>query len=270
MINDHINAEIIRGDFQGKTKEELKPLYIKRNAFDAPLNSNIYRIFQSDYFIDDVVNSEITLVNISPAVFGDPYENPFLNKEFIDGGAKIALGFLSHYYGLSWTEEEKDEDWRWGAFTHGKLGVRVKVSLEKLMHELSNIRDEFFMMHYYVGKVTYHDQAVLDYWKSNSHYSDFLDSLGQLSVLSLTALRNNFSEEKEIRVLYSYMPQDNEFVRSNVKIVGPLCKQPFNWTGIVEEVLVDHKMTDAEMGQFKNNLESAGVFCIVNRSSVKY
>ena len=270
MINEDINREIIRGDFEGKSKEELKPLYMKRNAFDVSLDSSIYRIFELNYFIEDVTKSEITLVNISPAVFGDPYENPFLNHEFADGKDKISLGFLSNYYGLSWTEEEKDEDWRWESFTHGNSGVRVKVSLKKLMHELNNTKDDYFMLHYYVGKVTYHDQSFIDHWKNNSDYSDFLDSLGQLSALSLTALRNNFEEEKEIRVLYSYMPHDNDFIKNNIKVIGTLCKHPFNWQGIVEEVLVDNKMTDAEMEDVKNKLENMGVFCTVSRSTANY
>ncbi|MEQ1536693.1 MAG: hypothetical protein ABL923_12540, partial [Burkholderiaceae bacterium] len=199
-----------------------------------------------------------------------PYENPFLNKKFIVNGETITLGFLFNYYAQSWTEEEKDEIWRWEEFTHNKLGVRVKVHMGKFMNELVNIRDNFFMLHYYIGKVTYQEKSYIENWINNSQYTDFLDSLGQRSILSLTVLRNHFSDEKEIRILYSYTPpdygNDNDFVRNNVRVIGPLCKQPFNWRGIVEEVLVDMRMNDDEMSQIKTKLENAGVYCPVNRS----
>ncbi len=38
-------------DFQGKPKEEIKSLYIRKNAFEVSVNSDAYRIFQSKYFL---------------------------------------------------------------------------------------------------------------------------------------------------------------------------------------------------------------------------
>lgn len=268
MYNEDINEEINRGNFQGKSHEEMKPLYIKRNSFDASGEIDIFRIYESKYFLEDIKNSIITLVNISPLVFGDPLENPILNKEFSDGRDKFTLGFLENYYGLSWTEEPEDQEWRWEAFTHGGMGVRVKVNLGKFLDRYFDIQDQFFMLHYYVGKVSYHDAQQIEFWRDNSHYSQFLDSLGQLSALSLTALRNDFSEENEIRILYSYMHNDNDFVSKEVSVSGILCKIPFDWQGIVDEVLYDSRMSELEINDLKNTLKSAGIKCSVQRSSV--
>lgn len=268
MINKEINDEINRGNFHGKSHEELKPLYIKRNSFDVSGEIDIFRIYELKYFLEDIKNSIITLVNISPLVFGDPLENPILNKEFSDGHDRFTLGFLENYYGLSWTEEPEDQEWRWEAFTHGDLGARVKMNLAKFLDRYFNIQDEFFMLHYYVGKVSYHDAQQIEFWRDNSHYSQFLDSLGQLSALSLTALRNVFSKENEIRILYSYMPNDNDFVSSQVSASGGVCKIPFDWRGVVDEVLYDGRMSDTEIGDLKNTLASAGIKCSVQRSSV--
>lgn len=274
MLNEDINREIQKADFQGKTKEEIKPLYMRSNAFGVSIDSDIFRIFQSQYFMEDIKNSEISLVNIHPLVFGDPYENPLLDKPFREeGGELITLnGIVEDYYGLSWTEEEKDEEWRWGEFTHGKYGVRVKVSLSELLDEINNVKDEFFMLHYFVGKVSYHDRSEIDDWVSNSHYSQFLDSLGQLSALSLTVLRDDFEDEKEIRLLYSYMPNDNDFVKSQITINGlapnKVCKQPFKWDRVVKEVLIDSRMNNSEFKLYKNTLKQSGLTCAIKRSSV--
>jgi hypothetical protein len=147
------------------------------------------------------------------------------------------------------------------------MGLRVKVSLEKLMDKLNDTRDEFFMLHYFAGRVSYHDELTIEYWRKNSHYTEFLDSLGQLSALSLTALRNEFSEEKEVRILYSYMPGDNKFVKNEVKVLNGICKLPFDWTGVVEEVLYDKNMSSLEISNLKKSLKSAGITCRVERSA---
>ena len=234
----------------------------------------MYRIFQSQYFLEDAQNSQISLVNIHPLVFGDPYENPLLNKRFKDeNGDWLTLnGIVEHYYGLSWTEEEKDEKWRWEAFTHRKLGVRVRVSLLKLMDKITNLEDDFFMLHYFVGKVSYHDVSELDDWVTNSHYTNFLDSQGHLSSFSLTKLRNDFDDEKEVRILYSYMPNDNDFVRNRIVLFGAfpniICKHPFEWREVVQEVLLDSRMSDKEFEDYKDGLINSGISCKIERSSV--
>ena len=270
MINEEINAEINKGDFQGKSKNDLKPLYMKRNAFNVSLDTNIYRIYKFKYFLEDIKKSEITLVNIAPAVFGDELENPLIDREFVDGKDKFTLGFLSNYFGLSWTEDDRDEKCNWDCFTHGGLGVRVKVNLGALMDKLNDTRDPYFMLHYFAGKVSYHDESAIEYWKNNSHYSEFLDSLGQLSALSLTALRNDFSGEKEIRILYSYMPNDNEFVKNNITVTDNWCKHPFDWKDVVEEVLVDYKMLDSDILELKTALNNSGIVCDISHSKVVY
>lgn len=274
MLNADINKEIQIAVFQGKSKEEIKHLYIQRNAFGVSVNSDVYRIFQSHYFLEDIQKSEISLVNIHPLMFGDRYENPLLDKPFrCETGEMLTLnGIVTDYYGLSWTEEEKDEDWRWEIFTHGKYGIRVKVSLSKLMNEINNVEDNFFMLHYFVGKVDYHNASEIDEWLNNSHYTDFLDSLGQALASSLIKLRDDFEDEKEIRLLYSYMPNSNDFVKNRVKLSNTtknrVCKHPFNWNGVVEEVLVDPRMGEQEFESYKTDLINSGISCDIKRSLV--
>jgi hypothetical protein len=64
------------------------------------------------------------------------------------------------------------------------------------------------------------------------------------------------------------MPNDNDFVSSQVNTDGNLCIIPFDWRGVVDEVLYDSRMSDAEIDDMKNILESADIECSLQRSSV--
>ncbi|MDD3594816.1 hypothetical protein [Sulfuricurvum sp.] len=275
MSKEEINEEIRKADFRGESKEEIKPLYIKRNTFGISDDiTEIYRIFQAEFFLQDVKNSEISLVHIHPLVFNDSYENPLLNKAFYteEGNLVTLNGIVENFFGLSWTEEKEDEGWRWKEFTHGEYGVRVQVSLPEFLEELFNTEDDFFMLHYFIGKVSYYDSSEIEKWISESHYTNFLDSLGHASALSLTALRNDFEDEKEIRILYEYRPSDNNFAKNIVQItkkLHPICKHPFNWNAVVKEVLLDPRLNDTQFVEYKQALERAGVKCSIERSKVK-
>ncbi len=275
MMNEDINQKIRRADFQGKSKEEIKPLYIKRNTFGIPDNVvDIYRIFQANFFLGDVVNSEISLVRIHPLVFGDSYENPLLDKNFREESGELSTlnGIVKNFFGLSWTEEKEDEKWRWTEFTHENFGVRVQVSLPKFLDEIFNTKDNFFMFNHFIGKVSYYDKSEIDEWISESHHTEFLDLLGHASALSLTALQNDFEDEKEIRFLYKYRPDYNEFAKNYVKLNGQapslICKHPFNWSNIVKEVLVDSRMSTSKFSTYQQALKQAGLTCTIKRSTV--
>jgi hypothetical protein len=142
------------------------------------------------------------------------------------------------------------------------------------MHELTNVKDEFFMHHYFVGKVEYYDEIDIDVWLANSHYSDFLDTIGHNTAMSLMVLRSDFEEEKEIRILYDYRPQDSAFMKNEVKITGTepyrICKHPFNWNSIVKEVLIDSRMNVKDFESYKESLTKAGLTCKIERSEVVF
>ena len=125
MINADITAEIRRARFHGKSQEELKPLYIRRNSFDISLDSTIHRIFQIPFIFDDIETGRISLANIHPRVFNDDRENPLLGKVFVDeGGDSFTLdGIMKYYYGLSWTMEEKENLYWWPLYTDGNRGL---------------------------------------------------------------------------------------------------------------------------------------------------
>jgi hypothetical protein len=273
MINAEISAEILKARFQGRSIEELKPLYIKRNAFNISLDSTIHRIFQIPFILDDIAAARISLVNINPLIFGDPRENPLLDKIFIDEtGDSLTLNeIMKHYYGLSWTLEEREDPYWWPIYTHGNLGLRITTTAKKLMTEITNLENPFFMLQYRIGKVAYHHEQEIDQWINEAHYSDFLDSLGQHTALSLMALRTDHSDEKEARLLYTHMPNalDNTFTRTKVLLEGDICRHPFQWNSVISGIVLDPRLTGKDYRYYADQLRELGITCNIRESSMR-
>lgn len=266
MTNESILIEIIKRDSQGATPEELKHLYVERNIINCNPDSSIYRIIRTDFFIEDLKNSEITFANISPEVFGDVWENPLVTKIFNEGNDYFTLGFLENYYALCWTTDPTDEAWRWDRFLERKSGVRIKVSLRKFMHRLMNVKDNFFMLHYFAVGVTYKDFKAIDDLASDQDYKKYLDSLGQNALPLVTTLADHLADEKEIRILYSHTPGDNIFITENIKVTATICKIPFNWMDIIEEILIAGHISESEHSYIDSQLRDLGISCSIKRS----
>lgn len=273
MINADITDEIRKAQFHNKSKEELKPLYMRRNAFDVSLDSTIHRIFQIPFIFDDIETGRISLVNIHPLVFNDRYENPLLDKVFVDeGGDSITLnGIMKHYYGLSWTMEEKENPYWWVLYTHDNRGIRITTKAEKVMNEITNLENPSSMLQYRIGKVSYHDEQEIERWINEAHYSDFLDSLGQHTALSLMALRTDHSDEKEARLLYKHMPNDldNIFTRDKVLLEESICRHPFLWNSVIDEIVLDPRLSEKDYRYHESQLRGLGITCSIRESSLR-
>lgn len=272
MLNEDIHKEIQKAQWRSDSPEKLKSLYLKRNALNFSLDKPIYRIFESKFFLEDLSKSQITLLRIPQFILADQWENPLLNKIFRENSELITLrGAMEDYFGMCWTEEGRDEAWRWVEFAHGGNGVRVKVNASRLMHEIANIKNKYLELQYFIGRVNYEDEAEIEKFYSERKFEDFLDSQGKYLALSLLTLKNDLSHEKEIRLIFNYMSQDtdNSFVDEEVVVEDKLCRHPFKWSSIVEEILIDPRMTDDECISFKKELVDFGLSCPINRSFEK-
>jgi hypothetical protein len=269
-MNEDVVSKIVQADLLGKTKVDMKSLYIEQSALNVDLDKPIYRIFQIDYFKNDIANEILTHVKASPSTWGDTLENPLLNHEYLDEttGGKLTLnGVVEDFYALSWTIDEIENIENWNEFSHGNPSIRVKTTPRKLLEHLMHIEDEYFMLHHYIGKVEYHAQQKIKEWRANSHYTSHLDTLGQGAALSLMALSTKFSDEKEVRLLYSYLPQhDTQWVNSNVKIIGNNCQHPFNWKCIIDEVVIGPHVPSGGRQDMSTFLSSFNIVCIIKNS----
>ena len=138
------------------------------------------------------------------------------------------------------------------------------------MNEITNLENPFFMLQYRIGKVSYHDEQEIEQWINDAHYSDFLDSLGQYSALSLMALRTNHSDEKEARLLYTHMPDDldNIFIRDKVLFEGSVCKHPFLWNAVIDEIVLDPRLSEKDYWYYKSQLRELGITCNIRESAL--
>lgn len=270
-FNRDILREINMAHHQCVSQEELKKLYIKHNCFDVTENCPIYRIFELPNQLADIRESKITLVNT--AVYKDCYENPLLDREFIDEiGQRLTLnGVVGHYYVSSWTYDEEESPYNWLNYTRDNLGIRLQSTVGKVMDEMLNLDNPFYMQSFHAGTVDYYEQEEVDTWLSNSHYTDFLDSLGQLSVTTLMALRRKHSDEKEIRFVFSHTPAntDNHFINNHVIIGDDLCKHPINWQSVIDEIVLDPRISIADFGATAQQLRQHGVSCAIRHSTCR-
>lgn len=266
MKNKEIKDEIVKGNLSGLTNIQMKDLYMKANTFDVPLDTTIYRIFQFHYLLADIENKQFTLVNVDENIFVDSNENPFKDVIFNDGTDEFTLGFMGVYYCSCWTYDDEDREENWDNFSQGEHALRVKLSLRKLMDTLMNVDDKYFMLHYFAGKVSYHSQQELDLVKQNTHYFDLLDSTGQVAVSTLMALDHTLANEKEIRVIYSHTPNDNDYVTNKIQQRGEICKLPFDWSEVIEKITYHSSLPEELIAELKSRIAACDISCAVEAS----
>lgn len=271
--NLDIVKKIQQADFQGQSKEQMKPLYIEQNAFDVDLDTPIYRIMELQHLYYDVNNNVLTHVKACKETWGDDYENPLLQVEYTEDltGEKLSLaGIVDDFFGLSWTYNDAECISNWKAFSYGNEAVRIKSTPRKLLNALMSLDDRFFMLHHYIGKVNYYDVDDLVQYFKQTHYSDHLDSLGQGAVLSLMALRNCFESEQEVRLLCSYDPSSSDWVAKNLTKPQhpPLCRVPINWSQILDEVVLAPGLDESTLNNVSNLLINKSINCLVKSSAL--
>lgn len=269
--NLDVIKKIQHASFQGKTPIDCKELYIEQSVFDVDLDTPIFRIMELDHLIADLKSEKLTHVKACKETWGDDYENPLLQVSFTEEetGEKLTLsGIVDDFYGLSWTLDKNESLDAWQSFSYGKPSVRIKSTPRQLLERLMNDSDEFFMLHHYIGEVKYHSKKEIVNYFTQTHYTQHLDSLGQGAALSLMALRNVFSVEKEIRVLYSYQPDSCNWVKNNISLNGYLCEVPFEWKGAIDEIMFSPMTKDKDKSLLKNTIQKQSVNCTVLNSNL--
>lgn len=270
-FNQDILQEIRKHSFRDTSPQEVKKLHIRHNCFDVDVDCEVFRIFELRHQLPDILNGKFSLVN--PAKYDDRYENPLLNWVFIDEtGEQLTLnGVVGHYYVSPWTYDPVENPYSWRLYTRDCMGIRIKSTVGKIMDEMLNLDNPFHMLQFHAGTVDYYEKEEIDAWLSQSHYTDFLDSLGQKSVSSLMALRNKFSDEKEVRFILGHKPSntDNLFIATHVTIEDGILKHPINWLSVIDEVVLDPWISDEEFAETERQLRAYGLTCEIKHSSCR-
>jgi hypothetical protein len=85
------------------------------------------------------------------------------------------------------------------------------------------------------------------------------------------ALRNDHTDEKEIRFVFSHTPSntDNHFVNDHVLITDDLCKHPINWQPVIDEIVLDPRISDLQFEETEQQLRNYRISCAIRHSSCR-
>jgi hypothetical protein len=271
-MSPDIKHKILKAYLGGVPLSQMIPLYVDRNALDLDPPEVIYRIFQFDYLAADLANGQLTHVKADPKIWKDPHENPLLRQSFKGDnvGERVSLsGLVDKFFALSWTLDPDESDYSWQIFSHGVPSVRIRTTVGKLLAGIMSPHDRFYMLHHYIGRVQYRSLNDIQTWLANSHFADFLDSQGFGLALSAMTLRSKYSSEKEVRLLYSYAPQDdNPWVARNVSATAKTCAIPFDWKGVIDEVVLAPHLPSADVKRIKEFFASQHALYPISPSAV--
>lgn len=258
-----------RASFRDTSDEEMKRLYIEQNAFDLDLDLPVYRVMAECFLIDDISNGCLTHTRINKRTWLDNLENPLLDVAFPDtaiGGILTLNGVVEDMFGVCWTEDPSDSELAWNNFSHGRPSVCIQSTPRKIMAAAMNLGNPFYMLHHYIGKVEYTDADTIRESFKGQDFEKHLDSLGQGAVLSLMQLRSAVLVEREVRLVYSYMP-DEDWVQQHVNLIGDFCKIPFSWDNVIDDIVVGPLVANGGESRLKTKLQELNINCPIVSST---
>lgn len=255
-------------------QEDLIANLIHTNTFDVDLDSPIYRIFQLEYFLEDLKNQTLTYCKPSPEAWGDDYE-AFLSRvrffitgvdNYSDPGSvkQYPLSMkpaLDNYFALCWTAKQSESTLAWDDFSYNKEAIRLKTTPRKLLSSAINPNDKFYSLSHFLGAVDYMQDDEFEELFTSTPYENHLDSLGIGLAKSFFVLGESYAHEQEVRLLYAHHPNDNDWVQANVKINDGICAIPFDWHSVVEDiVLCPDGVSASSLSILNKTLQQSNIF----------
>lgn len=263
---------VVRASFRDTPANEMKELYIQQNIFDVDPDQPVYRVTAESFLIDDISNGYFTHTRINKNTWLDNLENPLLDLKFPDEvtrGTVDLNGVVENMFGVCWTEDPTDSELAWNNFSHGRPSVRIQSTPRKILSAVMQIGYTFYMLHHHIGKVEYAEAEKIRKEFEDPDYEKHLDSLGQGAVLSLMQLRSAVSVEREVRLIYSYMPSDS-WVEQHVELDGDFCKVPFVWSNVIDEIIVGPHIPKGGEALLKAKLRLYNIRCPIISSVHRY
>lgn len=256
-------TEIIRIDFEkiakGLTDNDYKNNYLEINSVDLDLTEDIYRIFNYEYFLNDLRDKELTLVH--PLEWQDPYENFFLNAVGKQEDGTL-IGFepvRNSFYSQCWSlKAECDGLWR-NYKGQNDFAIQVKTNTKKLFNEIYDVNNTVHYLSYFIGKVEYvSNEEIMSFFKDKVDFSNFQSGMEFASTLLIKRLP--FSYEEEIRVVVkageSYDTSNN------------LLKVNLDLSSIIEEITFDPWISDVMFDEKSKELKEMGYTGLIKKSNL--
>ncbi len=222
----------------------------------------IYRIFSQDYFEASLVNKELTLV--APSLWEDPYENVFF--KYFDSHQRreneTGRWHGENLFGQCWSSlEESDAMWR--IYSQDLKGVKVKIDRTMLRPIFYNHFDIYLMRDCFIGKVKYlTEQEILEVIKSdNFQNSNSMNDTGHTRAFGLLFKRNEFSHEKEIRIICDVQ----EPIHATKKNILNIAIEP---NSLFSEIVLDPRLPIEQFELKKEIYQKLGFMGSIKKSNL--
>lgn len=255
------HTKIIQIDYMNsgdKSKDiAFKNDYLDLNSIDLDLSEEIFRIFNFEYFLNDLKDNKLTLVR--PHIWQDPFENFLLNSigELDDGRLVSFENIRDVYYSQCWSlKKECDGLWR-NYKGNSEFAVKVKSTTRKLFELSYDITYTFHYLSYFIGKVQYvTDEEIAEFFKSKVDFSNYQSGLEFAQTMLMK--RKSFEYEDEVRLI----------VRDKDKRNDNLLRISMNINDLVEEIIFDPWIKPDLYEQKMNELIENGYTGNITRSSL--
>jgi hypothetical protein len=212
--------------------------------------ANVYRIFSKKWFLELLKTQRNGLV--SSRMWDDPFENFFLKCVGVTSdGARVSLSSLhDSWFGQCWTlTEESDAMWR--IYSHDKTGVRVSTTIRRLFTSFYDSADTFATQKFFIGEVSYASRGIIEAFLAKTSFWDIaLGGQARSFAETLCIKRQEFAHEHEIRLLFH--DAQNQHMGATV------VPFPFDTEALIDSVILDPRMSDAEFQSAKNEIASCG------------
>lgn len=246
------------------TEEQKKEFLINIDQ-----ETSIYRIIRYDFLLDILKTNSLKLV--SPNNWEDPYENIYLKStkhlimldeenvvtEVKTINSKAAVDLI---YGQCWSlNSETDALWRiYSNKEH--IGVKIKTTIGRLFKEIYNHKEENeYNGNPYFGKVIYIQNNTIKE-KIEELIRKTTNTQHGLNLYPLLIKRNEFSHEKELRLLFQVFMSDIFKESKGVfKYSGNLPKMidvTINAQSLIEEIVIDPRTPIEEFQKMKIEIQS--------------
>ena len=230
-------------------------IYMLLNLVAADRDKYIYRIISIERLLELFHSEKNTLVN--PKKWEDSFENFILGSRVKNSSGEIfEYDFGKYMYGQCWTLHESS-DAMWRIYSPNKAAVRIRTTIGALINSICNANVVHQQFTCCIGKVQYCDEVEL-FDIANEIFDDSGISVDNV-FRSLLLKRNAFVHENEIRLLYQSL--DNE--------AGDLYRYAVDPSGLISEITIDPRKTDAEFEMTKFIIEkSINYKGIINKSDL--
>lgn len=236
--------------------EYFKKDYLDSNAINLKLNQKIYRIFNYDYFLNDLQNSHLTLVK--PNSWQDPFENFIMNSTgILEDGREVSFEPIrEHYFAQCWSlNKECDGLWR-NYKGQNEFAIKVKTNIEKLFASIYDINYQYHYLSYFIGKVEYFtDEKLKKYIETK------FNVLGANSGIefaeTLLIKRKSFNYEKEIRLIIRDENSNNNLLQVSCDL-----------NSFIEEIIFDPWVKEDIFKQKSEELKKNGYLGKISRSKL--